>query len=176
MMSPHLQRLYNKIELQREKLLESLHAVPGEKLNYHFPGKWSINQIIAHLITAEKLSLQYIKKKILGITEANDSGPVEELKMLLLIATQRMPIKFKAPKVVVEQTPRETNIDKLISEWNKTREDLRDILDRISDRHLKRKIYRHVHLGLFNIQHALKFFGEHARHHQPQIKNLLKLK
>jgi len=175
-MNPLLQHWYNKIETERTALLLSLRDLPREQLNEHPPGKWSVNQILAHLITAENLSIQYLNKKILGINEAKDSGLVEELKMLLLVVSQRLPLKFKAPKVVVDHTFKETDINKLITEWNKVRADLKSVLDCISDQHLKRKIYRHVILGMLNIQHALKFLGEHVGHHKPQIKNLLKRK
>jgi len=176
-MNQQLHKLYHKIELQRNQLLQSLQTLPGEKLNYHLSGKWSINQIIAHLITAENLSIQYLNKKILGINEVKDSGFVEELKMVLLVASQRMPLlKFKAPKFVVERTPGETEINKLADEWDKTRAELKNILDHLPDQYLNRKIYKHVRVGMLNIQHALKFFHEHIAHHTPQVKYLLKLK
>ncbi len=123
-MDARLQHLYNKIETQRKVLLLSLHKLSNEELNAHPPTKWSINQIIAHLITAENLSLQYLNKKILGIDEAKDSGLVEELKMILLIVSQRLPLKFKAPKLVADRTAKETDINELIKEWNNSRSEL----------------------------------------------------
>jgi len=172
-MVPRLERLYSVIEQQRHNLLASLKNLSNEQLNAHPPTKWSINQIIAHLITAEALSVRYLNKKILGINEANDSSLVEELKMILLVASQRLPLKFKAPNVIVEQTSSETDIKKLSDEWIKTRVELKNILDRIENKHLKRKIYKHVRVGMLNIQHALKFFLEHVNHHTPQIKKLI---
>jgi len=173
---PRLERLYNVIEKQRHKLLTSLRNFSNEELNAHPPGKWSINQIIAHLITAEDLSIVYLKMKMLRINEVKDSGLLEELKMILLVVSQRLPLKFKAPKMVVDRTSTETDLNKLITEWDKTRLELKNILDRIESRHIKRKIYRHVRVGMLNIQHTLKFIDEHVGHHTPQIKNLLKQK
>lgn len=173
-MDHHLQRLYDKIETQRKALLLPLRELSNDELNTHPPGRWSINQIIAHLITAEDLSIVYLNKKILGIKEADDSGLLEEMKMLLLIVSQRLPLKFKAPKMVVDRTSDESDLDKLIEAWDLTRLDLKKILDRIESQHIKRKIYRHVRVGMLNIQHTLKFIGEHVGHHTPQIKKLLK--
>lgn len=98
-----------------------------ERLNYHRPTKWSINQIIAHLITAEDLSILYLNKKILGINEVKDSGLLEELKMILLIVSQRLPLKFKAPKIVIDSTSDETDLNKLIAKWDLTRLELKII-------------------------------------------------
>jgi hypothetical protein len=175
-MNTRLQELYDKIESQRHSLLLVIKDLPNDRLNRTVDGKWSINQIISHLIAAERLSIQYLNKKILGVNEAVDSGFLEELKMLALTISQRMPFKFKAPRVVVEHTTFETDLVRLAQEWNKTRDELRVLLDRMDDRHLKRMIYKHVRVGMLNIEHALRFFGEHVGHHTPQIKYLLKKK
>jgi len=175
-MDSRLQHLYNKIETQRKALLLSLSGLSNEKLNEHPPGKWSINQIIAHLIAAEDLSILYLNKKILGIKEVTDSGLMEELKMILLVVSQRLPLKFKAPKIMADRTSNETDLNKLIAAWDLTRLELKNILDPIEDHYIKRKIYRHVRVGMLNIQQALRFIGEHIGHHTPQIKNLLKRK
>jgi len=172
-MNSTLQHLFNSIETQRQELIRSLVNLSSEKLNTQPEGKWSINQIIAHLITAEQLSVHYLNKKILGAEEAEDTGMKEELKMLLLIASQRLPLKFTAPKKVVEHTPKEEDLTKLISAWDTARSDFKKVLENVEGRHLKRKVYRHVHVGMLNIQHAVKFFGEHVGHHTPQIKRLL---
>jgi len=68
-MNSRLQSLFDTIETQRHILLSSLRNLPSEKLNYHSVNKWSINEIISHLIAAEKLSLQYISKKMLALSK-----------------------------------------------------------------------------------------------------------
>jgi hypothetical protein len=172
-MNSRLQSLFDSIEKQRHVLLSTLKNLPSEKLDNHAPNKWSINQIIAHLISAEQLSVRYINKKILGIDQAVDTGFYEELKMLLLQISQRLPFKFTAPKIVVENTSTERDITGLIEQWDLVRAELKMLLEKIEDHQIKRAMYRHVRVGLLNIQHALKFFGEHVTHHAPQIKKQL---
>ena len=172
-MNPTLQNLFDKLEGQRQELLSSLINVPAEKLNASTNGKWSINQIIAHLITAERMSVQYLSKKLLGIEQAEDSGIWEEIKMVLLIASQRLPFKYKAPKKVVELTPAPTELNQLAEDWNQVRAEMKNILEQIENKHIQRKIFKHIRAGMLNIQHALKFSREHIIHHTPQIKRLL---
>jgi hypothetical protein len=172
-MNSRLQSLFDSIEVQRHALLLSLKDLPAEKLNHQVSNKWSINQIVAHLISAEHLSVKYIEKKILGIEQIGDTGVIAEMKMLLLQASQRIPLKYKAPKKVVENTLAETDINKLIEQWDAVRIDLKNLLEKIGDSQIKRAIYRHVRVGLINIQHAVKFFGEHVHHHTPQIRKQL---
>jgi uncharacterized damage-inducible protein DinB len=168
-----LNQLYESLEAQRLQLMDSLKNLSSEKLNQQPEGKWSINQIIAHIITAEKMSVMYLTKKIQGVNEVENSGLFQELKMMGLIISQRLPFKFKAPRVVVENTSASTDIKQLEQEWKSVREEMKTLLKKIKDDQVKRMIYKHVRAGKLNIQHALIFFREHVIHHQPQIKRLL---
>lgn len=172
-MNSRLQSLFDSIEKQRHQILASLQNLPSEKLNSHLPNKWSINEIIAHLISSEKVSVRYISKKMLGIDKAIDTGWYEELKMLLLQISQRLPFKYRAPEIVIENTRLESDLAKLVEQWDSVRAELKTLLEKIEDHQLKRGIYRHLIVGLFNIQQALLFFGEHVNHHVPQIKRQL---
>jgi len=171
---PKLLSLFNNLESQRNSLLNEIKSVSKEKLNSHPAGKWSTNQVLAHIITAEQLSINYLNKKFQGINDASDTGLLEDLKMWVLYISQRMPFKFKAPKVVVENTPVFESIEQIDAAWSKTRKDLKELLNQFDDSQLSRKVYKHPAAGKLNIQQALKFFGEHIIHHQPQIKKLLK--
>ncbi len=172
-MNPKLQNLFHSLEAQRSELLKTLKTVSAEKLNTQVDNGWSINQIIAHLIAAEKLSVAYIQKKIQAVDEVGDTGLIEELKMVALKLSQRLPLRFKAPRVVVENTSTSADIFALEQEWIIARQQLKGLLEKLSDDQINRKIYKHVRAGKLNIQHMLIFFSEHIIHHQPQIKRLL---
>lgn len=135
--------------------------------------QWSIHQVLAHLIAAEKLSVSYLEKKLNGIEEVRDTWLWEDLKMLLLKISQRLPLKFKAPKKVVESTPTYPSFHSLEEDWIKTREALKAQLLRIKDDQVKRKIFKHVVAGKLNILHALDFLAEHVNHHRPQLDRLV---
>ncbi len=173
-MNPKLKFLFEDIEKQRIQLLDDVRKSP-ERFDLKLRDEqWSIHQILAHLITAEKLTNQYISKKIQGIDRAGDSGIWEELKMIVLKVSQRLPFKFKAPAVVVKFTPSYSGIDDLVADWDKTRSEFRALLGQIKDEQVKRKIYKHVVAGKLNIMHAVIFLKEHVAHHWPQVNNLLK--
>jgi uncharacterized damage-inducible protein DinB len=173
-MNSQLQKLYNQIENQRDDILKHIENLSREELNRRpFPGKWSISEIISHLITAEQLSVNYIRKKIQGVDKTQDSGLWEEGKMLVLKVSQRIEgLKFRAPQYVKKSTVVHSDLETLKTEWMKTRNEFKKLLETIEDKHLKRKIYKHVVAGYLNIRHALLFFGEHVTHHTPQIKKI----
>ena len=174
-MDQHLQRSFRKLEKRSTDLLNQLRTHSTEKLSFGPVAHWSVLQIIAHLITAERLSVMYMQKKMLGIDAAGNTGILDELKMGLLIISQRLPLKFKAPPAVVQQTTQATSLQQLEQEWNQVRKDLQALLEKIQPHQRKRKIYKHVVAGKLNAQQALRFFHEHFVHHQPQIKKLINL-
>ncbi len=172
-MNHTLAKLFKSLETQRNELVISLRGLPADRHNYHAEGRWSINQIVAHLIAAEKISMAYLQKKIGAINEVDNTGIYEEMKIVALIVSQRLPLKFRAPRIVVENTTQTTDILQLEKEWDSVREELRQLLEKVEDDQIKRRIYKHVRAGKLNIQHALIFFREHIIHHHPQIKRLM---
>jgi uncharacterized damage-inducible protein DinB len=172
-MENSLHRSFQKLEEQRHKLIRKVQALSNSQLNNHPPGKWSIAQVISHIITSEQLSISYLKKKMLGIDEAPDTGIIEEIKMITLIISQRLPFKFKAPKVVTDHTHEYQSIDELNMAWEKVRMEMKEVLARFQEDQLNRKIYKHPIAGMLNIKQATQFFSEHIIHHTPQIIRLL---
>lgn len=173
-MNAKLKQLFDSLERQRTEAEGHLKNLTLEKLSAHAPGKWSLAQVYSHLITSEQLSIAYLKKKSQGIKDLKNSGLLEELKMLVLIASQRLPLKFKAPNVVVEKTSVYQTVEQIIEAWGNTRKQMVELLDTFDEKHLNRKVYRHPIAGMLNIKQAMGFFREHIIHHTPQIKRLLK--
>ena len=93
--------------------------------------------------------------------------------MIMLTISQRFPFRFKAPKVVVENTTTYQTVDQLKEEWEKIRGEMHELLSRFTDAQLKRKVYKHPIAGMLNILQAVQFFQEHITHHTPQVKYLL---
>jgi len=172
-----LLRLFDSLETQRNELLGLVTSLSTEELNAHPEGKWSIAQVLSHLIASEHLSVIYLNKKLLGVKDVPNTGLAEELVMMALIISQRLPfIKFKAPKVIAENTQVYQTRDQLKEAWDNGRGELKNVLARFQDDQLKRKIYKHPIAGKLNIQQALRFFQEHINHHTPQVKKLLRQK
>lgn len=166
---------FDKLEKQRHQLLDKVRQFPAAFNDTPNEARWSVHEILAHLITAEKLSVQYIEKKRLGIDSAGNTGLIEELKMGILKISQRLPLlKFTAPKPVVAATKTYASLEDLTADWDAVRESLKQILESIQGNQLKKKIYKHIILGKLNIVHAVIFFQEHVNHHLPQVNRLLK--
>ena len=174
-MHASLQKLFEQLESQREAVVAPFRSVETERFNRSpRAGKWSAAEILSHLLSAERLSVMYMKKKMLGIDQASRSGVWEKLKIAVLIASQRLPgLKFRAPKRVIENTTSHTNISEIEKSWKEIRNDLHNLLDGIPHERIDRKIYKHPAAGYLDVRHALIFFREHVIHHTPQLRKLL---
>ncbi len=173
-MNAKCEKWYSLIEEDRIALEKLLANIPPEQFTRQpKTGQWSIAEIVSHLITADRLSLDYMKKKSQAIESLDDVGLVEEFKMLLFIISQRAPLKFKAPFVVSQNTPNTVDISILLNQWETLRKDIKKFITKIPEPFIKRKIYRHPFLGRIDAKLFLQATYEHYHHHLPQIKRLL---
>ena len=172
-MNAILESHFEVLEKQRHQILSEIKTLSNQALNRSQPNKWSISQIIGHVVAAEKLSVGYINKKIIAINEVENTGLWNDILLWIFTISQRLPLKYKAPKTLGSEPPSYSNVASLIIDWDETRLKLHELLEKIPANGLKKKIYRHPVMGRCNILQALVSFQEHLRHHHPQIKRLL---
>jgi hypothetical protein len=170
-----LLKSFEALEKQKEQLLQAVSAVPAEDFHYSpGAGKWSISEVLAHLLASEQLSVAYMQKKIGAIKALKNSGFSASLRMGLLIVSQRVPLKYKAPKVIVSNTPQELALQEITNRWATVRQDLKKILESLEEADQKKLIFKHPLAGKFNAAQAIVFLKEHIHHHLPQIKRLIR--
>jgi DinB superfamily len=174
-LNPSFQNIFNALERQRTEILSQVKQLPADRYMLQpSPAKWSIAQILTHLLTSEQLSIGYMRKKMLGIDQLRNSGILDSLKFTVLQLSQRIPnLKFKAPQVVQANTPKPLSVDELILQWGTLRNDLKMLLESIKEKDVKKVIYKHPIAGRLDAAQATAFFYEHIHHHWPQIKRLL---
>jgi uncharacterized damage-inducible protein DinB len=170
-----LQQIFERIEAQRVALLKQVQPLSVEKFSYSpAPGAWSVAQVLTHILTAESLSVGYMKKKLQVIDQLDNAGFGSQFRFVILKISQRLPLlKFKAPKVVVEKTPEALSLDELTKQWDELRSSLKQLLESIPDAQVNKLIYKHPIAGKLNAYQAVAFFGEHIHHHKPQIEKLI---
>ena len=174
-MNNRLRVLYMQLEDDRTKLMVELSNASDDKLSLKpTKDKWSINEILTHLVTSEQLTLTYLRKKSLGIDRLKNSGVSEWIRITVLKWSQRIPVlKYRAPKHVVANTPDPVPIEELDRRWNSVRMELKQFLDAMRDEDVRKLIYKHPVAGRFDVIQCLMFMREHFHHHLPQIKRLL---
>lgn len=172
-MNTTFQKSFDKLERQRLQIVDQVSKLSEEAFNFSPPGKWSVAQILTHLLTSERLSVGYMKKKSLGIEKLKDSGVKHAVVSVMLKISQRIPVRYKAPNVIMGNTPQALSIEELTTRWNKSRSELKEFLESIREDHSRRLIFKHPVGGMLNTEQAVKFMYEHVNHHLPQINRLL---
>jgi hypothetical protein len=169
-----LQRNFERLQNDTKLLLKEVSALSS--VTYHHrpnDGKWSISQILTHLLTSERLSLSYMKKKSLGIENLENTGVLEQIKFFILKISQRIPFKYKAPRGVIDQTPAPLSYGDLVRQWEVLRLDLHQFLSGIPEGNIRKKIFKHPRVGMLDANQGLQFLAEHLHHHKPQIMSII---
>ncbi|GIV37081.1 MAG: hypothetical protein KatS3mg032_1460 [Cyclobacteriaceae bacterium] len=173
-MNPRIEIPWQQLEQSRARLTDLLKDVPETHFTYApVPGKWSLAQVLAHLITVEQLSLNYMKKKSQNLPQCKTAGFLSDIWVQLFFILQQLPLKFTAPGVVVQHTPPARSFSETQAWWQQVRNDMQAFLLSFPDEHIKKLIYKHP-AGRFNVYQALVVLRAHLHHHLPQIKHLLK--
>jgi uncharacterized damage-inducible protein DinB len=168
-----LHELFERLEKQRINLLLQLETYPNEKLNLPAANnKWSVNQIIEHLILAEEISIKSIQAKVLTAKHFEPTGLRTAVRKLLLRIFLRSPLKFTAP-ALVSNPHSTTEIADLKTKWDTVRIQLKELLEWLPEHVLTKCIYKHPVAGKMSIYGGLDFMYEHVRRHRLQIFKVL---
>jgi hypothetical protein len=175
-MKPQISKRLDKLDSMLEALLADLQPLPDALLNSKpGPGKWSVLQVLHHLMIAEQLSAMYVQKKTsTGIDDIPEVPISSYTKLLSLRLTFLMPFKFKAPPAVGDDVlPDTSTLDEVFGTWRQNRQSLRALLHNLPENVLGKAIYKHPIAGKLNAAQMLDFFDLHFSHHLAQIKRTL---
>ncbi len=174
-MNSSLVRHYNSLTLATKTLLKEI--APLSTSTYYFrpaDDKWSISQILTHLLTSERLSLSYMMKKSQAAPAMLEkTGLREDILFFIFELSQQIPVKYKAPKVVLENTPEPLSFGDLVRQWEALRSEMLEFLNGLGPEKIDKKIYKHPIAGRLGVVHALRFMTLHLNHHRPQIKAII---
>lgn len=174
-MNAKFQHALQTLEQQRMHIIDQVKNLsPEAYAQQPAPGKWSIAQILTHILTSERMTVGYMKKKSQGIDQLKDSGIVQSILLTLLKVSQRIPnIKYRAPRVIVANTPESLSFAELSKHWEAVRNELENFLESIEEKNARKLVFKHPFAGRLDARQAVIFMHEHLHHHWPQIKRLL---
>jgi uncharacterized damage-inducible protein DinB len=161
-----------RLEAQRSALLESLAGLEEQRLRRPSrPGGWSILEILGHLRLVEQGSLAYLRKKLQDPAAIPRADFRSALRLGLIAAVLRSPLRLKAPERVA-RPPADTTFAEARREWDEVRRGWRDLVEGFPPELVGRAVYRHPFAGRLTLAHTLGFLAEHFRHHRRQIDRL----
>ena len=171
-MDAKLEKIFERLEKERIRLFNSLNSLTESQFRHKpAPGKWSIGEIVHHLLLSEQGSYRYMTRKNQAESLPRLGLPAA-FRSAALTASLRLPLKYKAPNVASIQPSGEASWDTLKEDWEETRKNLREFIDALPRERMKAAIYRHPYAGYFTVYQTLKFFEEHFQHHLKQIERI----
>jgi len=103
------------------------------------------------------------------------SGFREDVKFVILKLSQRIPLRYKAPRVVIENTPPALSYAEVVMQWETLDTEIAQFLETVAEEDIHKKIYKHPYMGMLDVIHGVQFLREHIIHHQSQIKRILRV-
>ncbi|MCW5907649.1 MAG: DinB family protein [Chitinophagales bacterium] len=174
-MNQRIEKQFRLLETERTQLFQELRKYSDELINKKpAPEKWSVAEVIAHLITAEEMSLKYLQKKTLDTSLAKPESLKNKFRWLLVNIVFTFNIKFKAPEIVEPRTGYQT-LAELETKWSEVRQGIYEILDKLNDNEVNSTLWKHAIAGKMNIFHMVEFFSVHFGRHRLQIERTLKI-
>lgn len=168
-MDPGLERSLARLEASRLRALALVDGVPLAALNRPpAEGKWSALQLLHHVVTAEALTVGYVRKKMQAGPALEKAGPASRLRLLAVQLTLASPLRFRAPGAAAE-VPGASDLDALRARWDEVRRELRALVVSFPEELLDRLVFRHPYAGRMTLAHALGTLQAHLDHHIPQV-------
>ncbi len=174
-MRKSIENQLDTMDSELKLLLRDLKKFSDKDLNWQpRPGKWSVLQVMQHLMLAEMFSHQYVEKKLSFDPKLKKAGLPSALRLLLLRFYLGLPVRFKAPKgVSTVHLQEKAAFWDLVKQWNHQRDSLRSYLAGLPDDKFDKSIYKHPIVGRLSLQGMLTFHRVHFRRHRKQIRRIL---
>lgn len=169
-------RQFERLEHQLEETLRLLRQQPQDVLTYiPAPGKWSVLQVLEHLLRTEQVTLQYLKKKAaLGMDQLPGGSIKSKLRSTALLIFLRLPFKIKAPGIVDVINQPQT-LSELEAAFKTLRAEMHQFLEQLPNEGFHVQLFKHPLFGRLRLRETFLFLSAHFSRHHKQIINTLKM-
>jgi uncharacterized damage-inducible protein DinB len=174
-MKEKLLRSFDESEKARHQLLARLDALPADCLSQRpSPEAWSVVEVIVHLIKAENATLSYLRKK-LEVGGHGKASAFAAVRTSFLNLMLRLPIKFKAPRVVQLEKGIDIPYSEAKGQWDAVRASLREAYETLDPALVSHDLFKHPFAGKMNLLQSMRFMHQHMTRHIGQIDRTVKV-
>lgn len=165
-----LQTPFAQLEIELLQLIGYLDGLSDARRHQAPPKAWNSLQILYHLKEAEKGTVGYLDAKLkTPKSQIQKGGISSQIRSILLHKNLRdNKKKFKAPPILKEM-PESINYNDVRSEYFKTRQALKTILEKFETDMLNKAYFKHPVAGRITIKQTLEFLKDHFQRHLIQI-------
>jgi hypothetical protein len=168
-----LNKRLQMIDRRRLALLDEVEALDVRLLVARpRPDKWSIREIIEHLVLAERDILKNLPDA--SQLHARERTPVNHLLYGVVIFVLRFGIPVPVPAASMLPSGNRS-LNELRRMWDETHEWLKTYVSGLDREGLRRAVFRHPVAGPLTARHAVHMLAVHLHTHTRQIRRLERL-
>jgi len=154
----------------RRKLLEEVEGLEPERLVARpLAGKWSILEIVEHLVLGDRDVLQGLPEPANLVDRRRELKHRVSYPLVMLVLACHIPAKVASPRMI----PRgESSVAELRREWDEIQRWLRSYVGQLDRGDLAKSVFAHPIAGPLTLGQALHMGALHMATHTRQIRRL----
>lgn len=172
-MHDQLGKTLQSMDQSRRALLDELARLSPEALVAKpLPGKWSILEIVEHLVLAEREVLQNLPKPSEMVELRRSLKAHFTYPMVMMVLRCRIPVKAPSAGMLPKGT---RSLSALRQQWDESQHWLQSYVGGLGRDGLGRAVFQHPIAGPMNVTQAVRMGQVHVATHTRQIRRLLSL-
>ena len=169
-MLPELSSLWDKLEACRHEMLSLIDELQPEELLYKAaPDRWSILQILQHVVASDE-GMRQTESELRNHPLRNILQPGKMFQVVKDVLEKDVPVDVPHPSLNPDG---QTNLEELRSTWQNERQAMADLLASVSLEHHQRVMFSHAAAGPLTAQQMLDLALAHTNTHLRQIERIL---
>lgn len=170
-MLAELQSQFDHYNQKREGLLQNLSALPPDTLSKKLgPDRWSLLQVIEHLVKAERSVLKNLPDPSLLVHKPR--GIRAQLGYLVVIWVLKWGLPVPVPASTMTPDGHQSSLSVLRAEWDRNTNWLKRYLDDLTSSSAMRAVFWHPVTGPLTPGRALRLAHLHLDTHIRQIDRI----
>ena len=166
-----IQETFDSLEIKYGKLLQQLNSLTDDVLYFKAGAdKWSIVEVIEHLVVAEENMQEQLSAAIATPTLDPQDRSAKKFHIVIKVMTKDIPVDVPDESL---EPHGQFSLEELRGRWDDTRKKTRAYIDGIQSEKAEDLVYRHPFAGPLNMAETLRFIDVHFDNHMRHIDRII---
>jgi hypothetical protein len=158
------------LEKKYGKLLQHLNSLTDDVVYFKAGAdKWSIVEVIEHLVMAEENMLEQLTGAASATTLDPRDRSAKNFHIVIKVMTKDIPVDVPDESM---EPHGQISLEELLGRWNDTRKKTRAYIDAINSADAGDLVYRHPFAGPLDMAETLRFIDVHFDNHMRHIEKI----
>ena len=169
-MLPDIQETFESLEKKYGELLRHLDPLPPETLYFKAGAdKWSIVEVIEHLVMAEEDMLAQLTGAASAASLDPQDRSAKNYHIVIKVMTQDIPVDVPAESM---EPHGRFSLEELLERWDAARKKARACIDAMDTGGAGDLVYRHPFAGPLDMAETLRFIDVHFDNHMRHLQKI----